>query len=69
MSYYFRGSETREPAKKPADIHCGNFINYFFTAEVRLLKKIKNYMALDGQVPNLKRYYTSQLTKIMPFAK
>jgi hypothetical protein len=27
--------------KKPADIHCGTFINYFFTAEVRLLKKIK----------------------------
>lgn len=69
MSYYFRVSETREPAKKTSWYSLWKFHKLFFYCRSEIVKKNKNYMALDGQVPNLKRYYTSQLTKIMPFAK
>jgi hypothetical protein len=69
MSYYFRVSETREPAKKTSLYSLWKFHKLFFYCRSGIVKKNKNNMALDGQVPNLKRYYTSQLTKIMPFAK
>jgi hypothetical protein len=61
--------QSQENLQKNRPILLRKFHKWFFYCRSGIVKKNNNYMAPDSQVPNLKRYYSSQLTKIMPFAK